>query len=74
MSAKEKALELYGKVYSEVSFELSDGYNSLEKHIVAKKCAIISVDLLLEELPNTLLDEQRDYKFWLEVKKEIEIL
>jgi hypothetical protein len=34
--------------------------------------AICAVDLLLEELPNTLLDEQDRYEFWEKVKIELE--
>jgi len=36
--------------------------------------AIAAVDLLLSELPNTLLDEQEDIKFWKQVKDELEEL
>jgi len=36
--------------------------------------AICAVDLLLEELPNTLLDEQETIKYWEKVKEELELL
>lgn len=34
--------------------------------------AISAVDFLLSELPNTLLDEQETFKFWENVKTELE--
>jgi len=34
--------------------------------------AIAAVDLLLSELPNTLLDEQDRYEFWEQVKLELQ--
>lgn len=34
--------------------------------------AISAVGLLLSELPNTLLDEQETWKFWENVKTELE--
>ena len=34
--------------------------------------AIEAINLLLSELPNTLLDEQETFKFWEDVKTEVE--
>jgi len=64
MSAKEKAEELIGK------FADVQKYTSLT--LIAKNCALICVDEILESLP---LDNQNDiWAFWEDVKNEIEKL
>ena len=77
MTPKEKALELITKFSPLVT--TWDCYNDVRRddEEIAKdasQCAIISVELLLSELPNTLLDEQETYEFWENVKSELEAL
>jgi hypothetical protein len=62
MTPKEKAIELYEK------YEFVYIQNYTSKHEV-KQCALIAVDLLLEEM--FFEDEP---KYWQEVKTEIENL
>jgi len=72
MTAKEKAIELVEKM----------SYNGYDEdhncsHYVAKNCALIAVDLHLEELSKMKLifsDREIHYKHWQEVKQEIELL
>ena len=63
MTPKEKAQELFNKMFDFSIFEES-----------AKKCALIAVDeILLHEKENhSILDKSTEY--WREVKKEIEAL
>lgn len=61
MTPKEKAEELIKKFRFE---SLADWSDSIQ-------CAIITVDAVLEIHPNTLLDEQEEYKFWEQVKQEL---
>jgi hypothetical protein len=64
MTPKEKAKELVNKYYRIIPLDkMTIDYN------LAKKCAIISVDLILTEHPMA-----NDYFYWLEVKQEIEKL
>jgi hypothetical protein len=66
MTAKDKAEELVDK------------FNTLDAFLIdAKKCALIAVELHLEELSKMKLifsDRELHYKYWKEVKKEIELL
>jgi hypothetical protein len=59
MTPKEKAIELYNKMYDFSIFDES-----------AKQCALIAVD----EVLNTLLYGYNLIEYWKEVKKEIEAL
>jgi hypothetical protein len=72
MNAKLKASQLVNRFYNLKPQKMSD-YSCI-LWPTAKECARISVDLLLQELPDTLLDEQQDYRFWQQVKQEIENL
>jgi hypothetical protein len=63
LTAKEKAKELVNWYYD----NLPQWVNMYD----AKMCANKLIDELLKVHPNTLLDEQKDYNFWLDVKKEI---
>jgi len=68
MTPKEKAKDLMDK-YLDLDFHLY-----LEN---AKQCALIAVDLHLEELSKMKLifsDREIHYKYWQEVKQEIEKL
>jgi hypothetical protein len=72
MNAKLKASQLVNRFYNLKPKKMSD-YSCI-LWPTAKECARISVDLLLQELPDTLLDEQQDYRFWQQVKQEIDNL
>ena len=65
MTPKEKAIELYNKMYD---------YSLFEEE--AKRCALIAVDEILKE--NLELPDEPEtvvrYLFWQEVKQEIENL
>jgi hypothetical protein len=65
MTPKEKALELFDKMY-----EYQEGYQT-DPDNLAKKCALICVDeiLLHEKTAHSVLDKSTDY--WQEVKEEI---
>jgi hypothetical protein len=72
MTPKEKANEIFSKMYNEV-------YDSYETEIgfIAKQCALIAVDEILSDYKNYLLHENTDYKglmYWKEVKQELEKL
>jgi hypothetical protein len=73
MTPKEKAIEIYTKMYNEV-------YASYGTDFLAKQCALIAVNQLFDEI--IAFDSQmseaklfdKDLKYWLEVKEEIEKL
>ena len=68
MTPKEKATELYLEYYHNMYAH----WDILECEQVAKGCALIAVDEILEALPE---DYQNDiWSYWNEVKKEIELL
>jgi hypothetical protein len=73
MTPKEKAIEIYTKMYNEV-------YASYGTDFLAKQCALIAVNQLVDEIISfdSQMSEARlfdkDLKYWLEVKKEIEKL
>jgi hypothetical protein len=68
MTPKEKAIELYLKYYHNMYAH----WDVLECKQVAKGCVLIAVDEILEALPE---DYQNDiWSYWIEVKKEIELL
>jgi hypothetical protein len=70
MTPKEKAEELVDNFIDKM-FHLRDGYNASEVFDAAKQCALIAVNLLMEEAYR-----QHDYEgfisYWKEVKQEIE--
>lgn len=77
MTSKEKALELITKFSPLVT--TWDCYHDVRRDDEditkdASKCAIILVDEVLDQLPNTLIDEQEDYKFWEQVKHYLNLL
>ena len=64
MTPKEKALELYNKMYD---------YSLFEEE--AKRCALIAVDEILNNIDFTsMINGTDDYNYWQEVKQEIEKL
>ena len=73
MTPKEKAEELVLK-YLRLQEE---GSSNWFHKILAKQCALIAVELHLEELSKMKLifsDRELHYKYWQEVKQEIEKL
>jgi len=72
-NSKEKAEELVLK-YLRLQEE---GSSNWFHKILAKKCALIAAELHLEELSKMKLifsDREIHYKYWIEVKQEIEKL
>ena len=73
MTPKEKAIEIYTKMFNEI-------YNSHSTDFVVRQCALIAVNQLFDEI--IAFDSQmseaklfdKDLKYWLEVKEEIEKL
>ena len=65
MTPKEKAIELYNKMYD---------YSLFEEE--AKRCALIAVDEILSELTEIPygLEYLNRLNYWLEVKQEIVLL
>ena len=76
MTPKEKAEELFTNyliLFPEFYNDKEYGYNGDK----AKQCALIAVELHLEELSKMKLifsDRELHYKYWKEVKQEIEKL
>ena len=62
MTPKEKAIELFKQYYSYLKANLMNDEEALED---AKVCALIAVDMMIEETRN---------KFWYDVKHELEKL
>jgi hypothetical protein len=74
MTPKEKAIEIYTKMYNEV-------YASYGTDFLAKQCALIAVNEVVDQwfgidtyLANGQGELNPNYKYWLEVKQEIEKL
>jgi hypothetical protein len=69
MTTKEKAIELVAK-YKSQSFGITTNFQHY------KQCALITVDEILDNFPNEFWDEYLidNFKYWQEVKKEIEAL
>lgn len=65
MTPKEKAKELYGKMYD---------YSLFEEE--AKRCALIAIDEVLNSNPTKINcdSSELNYGYYQEVKKEIELL
>jgi hypothetical protein len=74
MTPKEKAEELFKQYYSYLKANLMNDREAWED---AKECALIAVNLHLEELSKMKLifsDRELHYKFWQEVEQEIQFL
>lgn len=74
MTKKEKAKELINRFY--ISFPLDDfnkeRYIFVKKH--AKNCALISVDEILKNYYKNHFQTGKKIDYWIEVKKEIELM
>jgi len=73
MTPKDKAKELVYKFYPSVQWKLGQE-DCLDR---AKKCALISVDEVLNAITFNMYDEESyniEDKYWQDVKKEIELL
>ena len=71
MKAKEKAKELFDKYYSYLKANLMHDEEAIED---AKVCALIAVDEIINDNPNIYDNDRLNFKYWQEVKKEIEKL
>ena len=71
MKPKAKALELINKYYNLFNTDTSD-IKVLFRD--CKKCALIAVDEIIYYLEITLGVDKEDFKYWYEVKQEIEKL
>ena len=73
MTPKEKAIELHNKI---LNITYDDRDIPGEPTWVSTKCALIAVDEILDNFPNEFWDEYLidNFKYWQEVKKEIEAL
>jgi hypothetical protein len=73
MTPKEKAIDIYSKMFNKI-------YNSHLTDFVVTQCALIAVNEIIDEIieidsqmsETHLLD--KNLKYWIEVKKEIENL
>jgi hypothetical protein len=75
MTPKEKAVELVNGFFDKM-FDLRNSHNYEEVFNIAKECALIAIDLPLEEYEDDL-DSRKAYKrcgYLLEVKEEIKDL
>lgn len=70
MKAKEKALELANKMYRGNVFDKTKEQH-LEELEEAKKYAKITVAEIINDNPNIYDSDRLNYKYWLEVDKEI---
>jgi len=75
MTPKEKAEELVGKYFKLLNYEFGDLVYSLRDK-QPKQCALIAVDEILKSNPTVINCDKTElnYKYWLEVKQEIEKL
>ena len=72
MTAKLKAKELVDKFYQEAPLDEIEFYSN---DVMAKQCALIAVDEILESHYKLLSGvNTTTYKYWEEVKKEIKLL
>ena len=70
MNPQEKAIELFDKYADDFNFDST--YRGYKEQ--SKKCAIIVVDEIIYYLEITLGVDKEDFKYWQEVKNEIEKL
>jgi len=70
-NAKEKAKELVLKFAMYLRANLMYDEEANED---AKQCALIAVDEIINDNPNIYDSDRLNYKYWQEVKKEIEKL
>jgi len=72
MTPKDKAKELVDKTYDTMLI-LRDGWNSDECNAVAKECALIAVDEIINNDGFTMFDMYLT-EYWQQVKQEIQNL
>ena len=73
MSPKEKATELGNKFYRGDIFTHGKEAHLLELE-QARKYALLCVDEIINDNPNIYDSDRLNYKYWEEVKKQIELL
>jgi hypothetical protein len=74
MESKEKALELYGRFFSNAESRNYIGLYDEDLHKYnAKQCALIAVDEIIEFM-SPMVHSKQAYDYWDEVKQEIEKL
>ncbi len=86
MTPKEKAEELYNKVYGQTPTRWTELEIEEDKRF-AKQCALIAVDEIIKQfvgvydslkdagvLDSTNVEDSANYKYWQEVKQEIKKL
>jgi hypothetical protein len=69
MTPKEKAFELIDKYSLLVPIE----FGGMDKNL-AKQCALIAVDEIINSRKEHLVQSIKFYEYWTEVKKEVERL
>ena len=69
MTPKQKANELFFKYYEIIKRTLST-----EHVLISKKCALVAIDEIIRSHHNLYGVNNKEVKFYLEVKKEIETL
>lgn len=78
MTAKEKAVSMaanHAARFWEFAYELDIKPTPLQVRVKAKQCALIAVDEYLSFQENLYITEGSiAYQYWLDVKKEIELL
>ena len=72
MDAKSKAEELVDKYCSSIGIWNLDSNFSLFD--IAKRCALIAVDEILDVVKWAIISSIDEYEYWQEVRKEIEAL
>jgi len=70
---KEKAKELVWKFYNNIEHTISDEY-AYKDWEIAKQCSLIAVDELIKSWDKDLYENCGAYKYWQEVKQELEKL
>jgi hypothetical protein len=66
MTPKEKARELFGKMYSH--------FRTRAELDICRQCALIAVDEIINSRKQILVQSIKFYEYWKEVKQEIEKL
>jgi hypothetical protein len=67
MTPKEKAIELYNKLYNTSSHP----HHIESRQQIAKECALIAVDEIIKSVPISPLELSHPAFYWKEVKQEI---
>lgn len=67
MTPKNKAIELYEKLYFIIPSHLANN----KQHLTAKGCALICVDEILEYIKDDTITSKQDIRYWSMVSEEI---